>query len=459
MPEDPDRARRNTGTGEFEAIGRELLGMGARCYDAGKRWLKNRRDDMTNQYDRSTHGAQGTRQLRGQGMHADSRGDRQRDSHEERYGGDAMGAYRGRASGGDREQGWGGEDRAYGQQGGQQGAYRNTDYDDPRDVGARAGYGGWQRGEHGSGDEYADEAGGYAPGYSESSGGVPRGWRGRQEGGTHAGRYSGYETEDPRAYQGRSGAGGMRSGSGEYGAGAYGRAGGGHSEVGHEQDGGRWGSGGSDGEYGDYGQQRSGARGQSGGGPRRMPSGRYGSDAGRGGYGHNGDGQGYAGGYSGGGYSGYGGAQRQSGRSGMGGTDGEGYGGHSGKGPSAYRRSDERITEDLNEILMHDDDIDATHIRVEVKDGEVTLEGMVQERWMKHRAEDLADRCPGVNDVDNRIRVKRSGSDDDESGAASQRGKRQQTSSSGKSSQSAGSASLSSAGGRSGVGSGGSGSD
>ena len=85
--------------------------------------------------------------------------------------------------------------------------------------------------------------------------------------------------------------------------------------------------------------------------------------------------------------------------------------GHRGKGPRSYSRSDERLTEDLNEQLMHDDDIDASDISVRVEKGEVTLEGTVTERWMKHRAEDLAERCSGVNDVDNRIRVKKSGAD------------------------------------------------
>ncbi len=83
--------------------------------------------------------------------------------------------------------------------------------------------------------------------------------------------------------------------------------------------------------------------------------------------------------------------------------------GHRGKGPRSYSRSDERITEDLNEQLMHDDDIDASDVSVRVESGQVTLEGTVPERWMKHCAEDLAERCSGVKDVDNRIRVIKSG--------------------------------------------------
>jgi len=35
------------------------------------------------------------------------------------------------------------------------------------------------------------------------------------------------------------------------------------------------------------------------------------------------------------------------------------------------------------------------------------LDGTVPERRMKHAIEDLVDACPGVQDIDNRIRVKR----------------------------------------------------
>ncbi|WP_052101245.1 BON domain-containing protein [Novilysobacter arseniciresistens] len=83
-----------------------------------------------------------------------------------------------------------------------------------------------------------------------------------------------------------------------------------------------------------------------------------------------------------------------------------GYGmGYSGVGPRNYTRSDERITEDLCERLTHDHDIDASDIEVKVANGTATLEGTVSQRWMKHRAEDLADNCSGVRSVDNRIRV------------------------------------------------------
>ena len=84
---------------------------------------------------------------------------------------------------------------------------------------------------------------------------------------------------------------------------------------------------------------------------------------------------------------------------------------HRGRGPRNYRRSDARIYEDLNERLAADPQLDADDITVEVSDGVVTLSGTVQERWMKHRAEDLADSCRHVQDIHNHIRVARNGSD------------------------------------------------
>ena len=48
---------------------------------------------------------------------------------------------------------------------------------------------------------------------------------------------------------------------------------------------------------------------------------------------------------------------------------------------------------------------DASDVTVEVKDGEVTLHGNVEQRFTKHRIEDIADDCRGVLDIHNEIRV------------------------------------------------------
>ena len=75
------------------------------------------------------------------------------------------------------------------------------------------------------------------------------------------------------------------------------------------------------------------------------------------------------------------------------------------RGTRNAKRSDSLIAEELNERFMHDELLDATEILLRVEDGKVLLTGEVPERWMKHRAEDIADSVRGVADIENRIRV------------------------------------------------------
>ena len=78
---------------------------------------------------------------------------------------------------------------------------------------------------------------------------------------------------------------------------------------------------------------------------------------------------------------------------------------YAGRGPRGYRRPDERIREDVCEALTHHPEIDASGLEVRVADGEVTLEGTVDDRRAKRLAEDIAERCSGVHDVHNHLRV------------------------------------------------------
>jgi hypothetical protein len=78
---------------------------------------------------------------------------------------------------------------------------------------------------------------------------------------------------------------------------------------------------------------------------------------------------------------------------------------HRGKGPRNYRRADRRIEEDVSERLMADHWVDATDIRVTVADGEVTLNGTVDSRNAKHRAEEMTETISGVRHVQNNLRV------------------------------------------------------
>lgn len=78
---------------------------------------------------------------------------------------------------------------------------------------------------------------------------------------------------------------------------------------------------------------------------------------------------------------------------------------HSGKGPKGYRRSDERILEDINEALTRHAEIDASDINVEVTNSVVTLTGTIESRQMKRLAEDCAEAVVGVEDVNNELRI------------------------------------------------------
>jgi hypothetical protein len=74
-------------------------------------------------------------------------------------------------------------------------------------------------------------------------------------------------------------------------------------------------------------------------------------------------------------------------------------------GPKGYQRSDERLKEDISERLMESHSIDSSDVSLEVRGARVVLEGTVPSRHMKHAIEDLVDACPGVQDIDNRVRV------------------------------------------------------
>ncbi len=77
-----------------------------------------------------------------------------------------------------------------------------------------------------------------------------------------------------------------------------------------------------------------------------------------------------------------------------------------GKPPKNYRRSDERIREDVYDRLMRAP-INCENIDVTVKEGEVTLTGTVEHRQDKRRVEDCIEDVLGVHDVHNQLRVDR----------------------------------------------------
>jgi osmotically-inducible protein OsmY len=91
---------------------------------------------------------------------------------------------------------------------------------------------------------------------------------------------------------------------------------------------------------------------------------------------------------------------------------------HRGRGPKNYRRSDERIKEDVNDRLSDDYFLDASDIEVMVQNTEVTLTGTVNNRSDKRRAEDIAEAVSGVTNVENRLRVKQRGYGDYSTGSS-----------------------------------------
>jgi osmotically-inducible protein OsmY len=82
-------------------------------------------------------------------------------------------------------------------------------------------------------------------------------------------------------------------------------------------------------------------------------------------------------------------------------------GSYAGRGPKGYKRSDERIREDVCDRLSDHPYLDASDIEVNVNEGIVTLSGTARDRRTKRLAEDLVESCSGVQDVDNKIRVNR----------------------------------------------------
>jgi osmotically-inducible protein OsmY len=82
-------------------------------------------------------------------------------------------------------------------------------------------------------------------------------------------------------------------------------------------------------------------------------------------------------------------------------------GSHVGQSAKFHRRSDDKIHEEIWELLSNSADLDATHIELHVEAGEVTLTGNVESRDARWLAEDLVNSVTGVREVTNRLKVAR----------------------------------------------------
>ena len=87
------------------------------------------------------------------------------------------------------------------------------------------------------------------------------------------------------------------------------------------------------------------------------------------------------------------------------GARGEGREHYRGRGPRGFRRSDERIHEDLCERMAAHPSLDASEIDVRVTNGDVVLDGTVRSRSERRLAEALAESVGGVREIRNELRA------------------------------------------------------
>ena len=275
---------------------------------------------------------------------------------------------------------------------GRGGAYSRASQDAREEEGqyGRSGRGGqpygragWDRDREQSGDrgEASDPRSRY-----QGAAGTARGARGEDDEGTYSGNrdYTAPYGDDYDDY----GSAWPRAGRRDFGPAGYGSGASFQREAGRE--GREYGASGFDeSEQGGGSQHAYGRERTAGGASGRSFNDRWENAYGGGGPAYGGPAYGGSGGYASPQHQGY----RESGL------------GRRGRGPKNYTRSDERIREDVSERLSDDDHLDASDIEVQVGQGVVTLTGTVEERWEKHRAEDIAGSCSGVRDVLNQIRV------------------------------------------------------
>jgi osmotically-inducible protein OsmY len=76
-----------------------------------------------------------------------------------------------------------------------------------------------------------------------------------------------------------------------------------------------------------------------------------------------------------------------------------------GRGPKNYRRSDERVREEVCDRLTDNEWLDASDVEVSVVAGEAILTGTVDSRYAKRLAENIAESVAGVANVQNNLRV------------------------------------------------------
>lgn len=82
-----------------------------------------------------------------------------------------------------------------------------------------------------------------------------------------------------------------------------------------------------------------------------------------------------------------------------------GLGPYGGLGPKGYSRSDDRIWEDICDELTRRADIDPSRLTVRVRNGEVTLEGTVEDLHTRRLVDEIVSDCIGVGQVHNQLQI------------------------------------------------------
>lgn len=79
---------------------------------------------------------------------------------------------------------------------------------------------------------------------------------------------------------------------------------------------------------------------------------------------------------------------------------------HSGRGPKNFRRTDDRIHDEVCVRMTEHGHLDPSELTVSVGEAEVTLAGTVESLEQKRLAEDIADSVVGVVHTQNNLRVR-----------------------------------------------------
>jgi osmotically-inducible protein OsmY len=78
-----------------------------------------------------------------------------------------------------------------------------------------------------------------------------------------------------------------------------------------------------------------------------------------------------------------------------------------GIGPKGYSRSPKRIVEEASERLSDNSELNASEIKVDIKDNVLILRGEVESRRDKKLAESLVEFISGVEDVQNELHIQK----------------------------------------------------